>query len=46
MYFERSSDDIENFKLKQNLLLESLRSPRIILESVAFVWMENDNDYE
>lgn len=46
MYFERPSDDIENFKLKQNLLLESLRSPRIILESVAFVWMENDNDYE
>lgn len=46
MYFERSSDDIENYKLKQNLLLESLRSPRIILESVAFVWMENDNDYE
>ena len=46
MYFERSSDDLEVYKEKQALLLESLRSPRIILESVAFVWMENDNDYE
>lgn len=46
IYFERFNNEIDDYKEKQRLLLESLRNPRIILESAAFVWMENSSDYE
>lgn len=43
-YFGLSDTGIENLKNTQEIILNAIKRPRLILESAAFVWMVKKND--
>ena len=42
IYYGVEDNQIEDFKKKQEFLLNSLKTPRITLVSAAYVWMEKE----
>lgn len=46
VFYGTKDDTLENLKKEQELILEALRRPKIVLDSVAYVWMEEKNDAE
>ena len=44
-YFGLSDEGLENLKQTQNIILNTIKRPKLILESAAFVWMvKQDNE--
>ena len=45
-YYGMQDSDIEDLKNEQSYIMKALNRPRIVLDSVAFVWMEEKKDAE
>lgn len=45
-YYGMQDSDLDNLKNEQSYILQALNRPRIILDSVAYVWLEEKKDAE
>lgn len=45
-YYNTESNDLSEMQREQTLILEAIKSSKVILESAAFVWMEKTNNEE
>ena len=45
-YYETGTIDLNSLKREQTMILDAIKSPKIILESAAFVWMVKTEDEE
>lgn len=43
-YFGLSDTGIEELKYSQEIILNAIKRPRLVLDSAAFVWMVKKND--
>jgi ATP-dependent helicase HepA len=43
-YYGIQDDTLDSLKEEQACILEALKHPRIVLDSVAYIWMEEQNE--